>query len=961
VLLFNMHHIISDGWSMDVLIREFVLLYDAAVAGRSDPLPPLRIQYRDYVAWQRERLLLRAEVQRDYWLQQLRDLSPPLELPTDFPRPPLKTYHGGRCRACMPTTMLQALNGLAQTQQVSLFMLLTALVKVLLYHYSGETDISVGCPVAGRDHPDLENQIGFFINTLVLRDRVDGAQPFTAFVQQVRDTATAAYAHQDYPFDQLVQDLNPPRDPSRNPVFEVMLVLQNTANVALQLPELQVASLGLDYGVTQFDLLWNFTEGTDGLHIDLQYNSDLFRKETVEQLLAHWQTLVSSAIAEPEMPLGCLPVLKPFERAALLEASPPPVELQSAFPSLVHWFEAQAAATPQAIAISDEERQWSYAELNARANHVARQVRRYLDSIRANGNVLVGLCMHRSAELVIGLLGILKAGAAYVPLDPDVPPARLHFILQDARVSLLVTKRGVLDLPAEKLPPQYWLDATANMSPVDTDNLDLPVTPATAAYVIYTSGSTGEPKGAVITHGNVLRLFSATRKWFDFGPADVWSLFHSYAFDFSVWELWGALLHGGRLVIVPYLVSRAPDQFLELLSRESVTVLNQTPSAFRQLLQADAARREPLPLALRYVIFGGEALEPDHLQPWFDRHGDQRPQLVNMYGITETTVHVTYRPLSAADARQSRSFIGEPIPDLYLYILDEWLEPVPPGVSGELYVGGAGLARGYLYRDELTAQRFIADPFHPGQRLYRTGDRVRRRIDGELEFLGRLDNQIKIRGFRIELGEITAVLGQHPGVQEAAVTVRHQNGDASLVAYYVPTDGVLSNAELRRHLQQQLPAYMVPALFIALPRLPLTMNDKLDYHALPDPEQATVGVSIVQGRAPGSALEAQLLDLWKEILGHSTLGVEDNVFEHGAHSVLAIQFRNRLEIVLQRKIPAVLLFQYPTVAALAAQLAGRDLSAADNQTREGQHRASQRREAARHRAMQRRPGPNRAP
>ncbi|HEU4597747.1 MAG TPA: amino acid adenylation domain-containing protein [Pyrinomonadaceae bacterium] len=966
VLLFNVHHIVSDGWSMDILVREFMLLYEAAVAEGPNPLPPLRIQHRDYVAWQHKRAALYSEAQRDYWLRQLRD-TPPLELPTDFPRPPLKTYNGGSVRLLLHAEVLDEINALARKQNVTLFMLLAALVKVLLYRYSGETEISLGCPVAGREHPDLENQVGFFINTLVLRDRIEGTQAFTAFLREVRETALAAYARQDYPFDQLVKELNPPRDAGRNPLFDVMLVLQNTANVAVRLPEIEIEPLRLDYGQTQFDLLWNFAEAADGLHLELKYNSDLFRRESVERMLESWQAVIAGAVAEPETPLGRLPLLKPAERAAVLDVRPEQPESQAAYSSLVEWFEAQAAATPQAVAVTDEERRLTYAELNARANRVARGVRRRLEDVGAVGEALVGLCVHRSAELVVGLLGILKAGAAYLPLDPDAPAARLRFILRDARVPLLVTQEGVLNLPDEELPGQYRLDAGAEVGEDEARNLELPLCPEAAAYVIYTSGSTGEPKGAVITHGNVLRLFTSTRGWFDFGPADVWTLFHSFAFDFSVWEIWGALLHGGRLVVVPYLVSRAPEQFHELLSREAVTVLNQTPSAFRQLMQAEAARTEPLPLALRYVIFGGEALDPSRLRTWFERHGDQQPQLVNMYGITETTVHVTYRALTRRDAEQSASLIGEPIPDLYLYVLDEWLEPVPAGVPGELYVGGAGLARGYLFREELTALRFIPDPFRPGQRLYRTGDRVRRTHEGELEYLGRLDTQIKIRGFRIEVGEITSALGKHPSVREAAISLRQRDGDPCLVAYYVASNGGVESADLRRHLQESLPAYMIPNFFIPLPRLPLTVNGKLDQRALPEPEEAAVaagnghGHGNGGGRAPRTPLEGAALEVWRKALGHGLLGPDDNVFEHGAHSVLVIQARNELQKLLKRDIPVVMLFQYPTVAALAAQLDGDVVKPSDGGEPEVQRRASQRRDAARRRATLRQTDPKREP
>jgi amino acid adenylation domain-containing protein len=947
VLLFNMHHIISDGWSLDVLIREFMTLYGAAVSGNPDPLPPLEIQYRDYVSWQHERWLANAETARDYWVERLRDVPAALELPTDYPRPPIKTYAGGRCHVPLPKASGQQLRRLARQQDVTLSMLLTALVKVLLYRYSGQSEISVGCPVAGRTHPDLEHQIGLYVNTLVLRDQLAGAQPFAEFLRQVRETVMGALAHQEYPFDRVVHDVGPPRDPSRNPLFDVMVALQNTANVSLRLPDLEISSLGLDYGVTQFDLLWNFIDAPEGLYLELQYNSDLFRRETIEAMIHHWQTLAASVVVDPTMPIGRLPLLEPAERSALIEV-PASRPQAPAYRSLVEWLEAQVARAPTAIAVTDGERHLTYAELNARANQAARGIRGRLSGIGVVGEPLVGICMHRSVEQVIGVLGILKAGAAYVPLDPDAPVARLRYILQDAGVSLLVTDGRTADLHAAH---EYELTADEEVTAGDSQNLDVAVDPSAAAYVIYTSGSTGASKGAVITHGNVLRLFASTAHWFRFSSEDVWTLFHSYAFDFSVWEIWGALLYGGRLVIVPYTVSRDPDQFYQLLSREGATVLNQTPSAFRQLIQAEAARQEPLPLSLRYIIFGGEALQPSQLQPWFDRHGDRRPQLVNMYGITETTVHVTYRPVRASDARQTASLIGVPIPDLYLYVLDEYCEPVPMGVPGELYVGGAGLARGYLFRDQLTAERFVRDPFRPGERLYRTGDRVRRRRDGELEYLGRLDSQIKIRGHRIEAGEITAVLSLHRAVREAVVSVRRHQDDTYLLAYYVPSDGAVSEAELRRHLQEHLPAYMVPQAFTPLPRLPLTVNGKLDERALPDPQHTSMSATNGHSRAPRDGLEREVLELWRRLLGHERLGPDDNVFEHGAHSVLAVQARNHLQSLLGRELPVVLLFQYPTPAALAMQLERGNPPEDDTMT--ARQRASQRR-AASQQARQRR-------
>jgi len=946
VLLFGMHHIISDGWSLDVLSRELMALYGAACQGRGTELPPLVVQYRDYAAWQEARLTRRLETLRTYWLAKLAHLSP-LDLPTDFPRPAVKTYNGNRVRTVIGTGLRHALMQFVQARGVSLFMLLTALVKVMLHRFSGAQDIAVGCPVAGRERPELEAQIGFYINTLVLRDRVEGDEPFAEFLSRVCATAAEAYEHQDYPFDQLVRDLNPPRDPSRNPLFDVMVVLQNTANVALDLPGLRVEPVSVDYGTAQFDLLWNFAACKDGLQLVVHYNSDLFRRETIESLLGCWPTLVAGAVADPNRTVGRLPMLTPQQRAALVGAPSPP-QAAPLHLSPVHWFEQQAIETCDAVAVTDGDRQLTYGELNRRADCLAIQLRARLDAAGVGSGGMIGLCMARSTEMIIAILGILKAGAAYVPIDPDAPANRIRFILADARVSILLTQNGVLDIPTENLPPTHLIENASSSFDGEGSNLRVPLTPDAPAYVIYTSGSTGEPKGAIVSHGNVMRLFSATRPWFGFGAADVWTLFHSCAFDFSVWEIFGALLHGGRLVVVPYLVSRSPDEFYQLLSRERVTVLNQTPSAFRQLMPVDGAA--PRPLSLRLVIFGGEALHPAMLRPWFDRHGDRRPQLVNMYGISETTVHVTYRPLSAADTEQPCSPIGVPIPDLRLLILDEQREPVPPGIPGELYVGGAGVAQGYLRREALTQERFIADPYRPGERLYRTGDRVRRRADGELEYLGRLDSQVKIRGHRIETDEIAATLRRHPTIRDAAARVHELDGDARLVAYCVPQPGIEPEVDaLKRHLQQFLPAYMMPAHFLTLRALPLTVNGKLDQRELPKPENIAPAPR-PSGRKARSPLERQILDCWKAVLANDLLQPDDNVFDHGAHSVLAVQVRNMLQERLRQTIPMVLLFQFPSAAALAAELARETSADTDRQTDGPSRRAAHRRDAIRRRA-----------
>jgi amino acid adenylation domain-containing protein len=581
-------------------------------------------------------------------------------------------------------------------------------------------------------------------------------------------------------------------------------------------------------------------------------------------------------------------------------------------------FEAQVRRVPQNVALVFEHQSMSYAELNARSNQLAR----YLSRMGVGPDVLVGLCVERSLDMVVGILGIVKAGGAYLPLDPRYPTDRLAFMVEDAKPPVVLTqyelKESLPDIDGQVIA----LDADwAEIEREEESDLACAAQPENLAYVIYTSGSTGRPKGCQITHGNVVRLFDATAEWYGFNERDVWTMFHSYAFDFSVWELWGALIYGGRVVVVPYLVSRSPEEFYQLLETQQVTVLNQTPSSFRQLVHAEELMGRGK-LSLRYVIFGGEALEMQSLRPWFERHGDETPQLVNMYGITETTVHVTYRPLSMADTA-SGSVIGCPIPDLQVYLLDPTLEPSPIGVPGEMYVGGAGVARGYLNRPELNAERFVPDRFHSNsdQRLYRSGDLARRLPNGDIEYLGRIDQQVKIRGFRIELGEIESVLGKHPGVRESVVLIRDdEGGEKRLLAYVVPHTGqTLSSNELHTFLKDRLPEYMVPAAFVKLERMPLTSNGKIDRRALPEAE---IALAEAEGTyvAPRTPLEDEVIAAWKQVLGLERIGVHDNFFQIGGHSLLATRVIILLRSKLGLNFSLRLLFENPTVEGMASAL-----------------------------------------
>ena len=917
LLLVCMHHIVSDGWSMGVFVQELAALYNAYSQGLPSPLAPLPIQYADFAIWQRNWLVEDVlQSQLSYWQQQLKDAPALLLLPTDRPRPAVQTFVGAYQDFALSVELTQGLMQLSQQQDCTLFMTLLAAFDVLLYRYTGTEDILVGSPIANRDRSEIEGLIGFFVNTLVMRSNLSENPSFAELLTRVRSMALSAYAHQNLPLEMLVEALQPERDLSHTPLFQVMFALQNPYLSEVELSGLSISSLPIEGATAKFDLTLAMENTGNGLIGVWEYNTDLFDASTIERMTGHFLTLLSSIVANPLEQISQLPLLtEPEKQQLLIEWNHTQVDYP--VDQCIHQlFEQQVRRTPDAVAVVFEEQQLTYHELNCRANQLAH----YLQSLGVGADVLVGICVERSWEMIVGLLGILKAGGAYVPLDPEYPPERLSFILTDTQVKVLLTQQQLVN----KLPAH-----TAQLVCLDTDLEKItqnsnsnPVNTATSpnlAYVIYTSGSTGQPKGVLVNHHHVTRLFAATNSWYKFNSQDVWTMFHSYAFDFSVWEIWGALLYGGRLVVVPYLLTRSPESFYKLLSQEQVTILNQTPSAFRQLIQAEQSIGMSN-LNLRLVIFGGEALELESLQPWFERHGDQKPQLVNMYGITETTVHVTYRPLSLDDLNRTASVIGRPIPDLQVYVLDQHLQPVPIGVPGEMYVGGEGVTRGYLHRDELTGQRFISNPFQRskgGERLYRTGDLARYLPNGELEYLGRIDQQVKIRGFRIELGEIEGLLAQHPAVWESVVVVREDEpGDKRLVAYVVPQVAQApTTAELRSFLKEKLPDYMIPNAIVILESLPLTSNGKIDRRSLPVPEsRAGIEESLVAPRTP---VEEKLAQIWAKVLRVEQVGIHDNFFELGGHSLLATQLVSRIRTSFKVELPLRSLFAAPTVAELA--------------------------------------------
>jgi amino acid adenylation domain-containing protein len=900
LLLLNAHHIAMDFQSLAVMIEELGHLYAVESGQALPPLPVVKTQYADVARWQADLMAGPAgDKHWQFWQTRLAGELPLLNLPTDRPRPAVRTYNGASLAFDIGPELCRRLKDLARAQRVTLYTLLVASFDVLLGRYSGQDEFLIGSPMLGRTRSEFQRVMGYCINPVVLRADLAGDPTFAELLHRVHADVLSAMEHHDCPFPLLVQRLQPTRDASRSPFFDVMFNL-NTAQVedaeqGLRLAGGTPASLVLEaqpqaQGEGQFDIILQIFDSGRSLSGALEYNTDLFDPATMQRMAGHLRQLLAAIVADPHERVSTLPLLTASERQHLRLEDAAPLPRFPVAGTLCELFEQQVARTPDAPALTFEDRTLTYRQLNEQANQLGWRLR----GLGVGPETLVGICLERSAELVIGLLGILKAGGAYVPIDPAYPKDRQAHMLADSNAPVLLTQELLLGQIPSCSATILCLDRDWSESARESVGNPPPVAlPSHPAYVIYTSGSTGKPKGVVVCHEQVVRLFTATQHWYGFGERDVWTLFHSCAFDFSVWELWGALLYGGRLVVVPYLVSRSPEAFVRLLARERVTVLNQTPSAFRQLIAAEAVSPLPKDSPLRYVIFGGEALDPQSLGPWYQRHGDRQPVLVNMYGITETTVHVTYRPLGQADVQASHgSMIGEPIPDLELYVLDAHGQPVPLGVPGELHVGGAGLARGYLNQPELTAERFIAHPFTAcsGARLYRTGDLARRTTSGDLEYVGRVDQQVKIRGFRIEIEEIESVLKQCPGIADALViAIGELTADKRLVAYIRATgEPHVSVDGLRQHARTKLPEYMVPAAFVFLEAFALTPSGKIDRKALPAPgaDRPELESTFL---APATAAEQVLADVWAEVLSLERVGVNDNFFSLGGDSILSIQ------------------------------------------------------------------------
>ena len=996
VLLLKMHHIIYDGWSLNIFFGELSQLYAAFSEGLPSPLPELPIQYADFALWQRQWLTGEVlESQLNYWQEQLAGVPPVLGLPSDRSRPPIQSFRGGAECFRLDQQLTQRLKQFSQESETTLFMTLLAAFFVIISRYSAQSDLVVGSPIANRNHKSVEPLIGFFANTLALRGDLSDNPSFKDFLAQVRQTTLSAYAHQDLPFEMLVEKLQLERDLSRNPLVQVMFSLQNASQSEGSLSGLAMKSMPLAVDVqARFDLeviIWEIPEGLEGVW---SYSTDLFDAATMTRMGQHFETVLQAIVANPEVRVAEIPLLSPAERDQLLRqwnntqtdypqdkcihqlfeeivernsnaiavsvnpsapvtpnfedilqeddsSSPAPVtpniggiwrnlqEDDSSSPAPVtpniggiwrnlqeddlsspqNWGARGAqeddSSSPQNWGVRGAKLAITYGELNCRANQLAH----YLRSLGVSANMLVGLCVERSLFMIVGMLGILKAGAAYVPLDPDYPTERLSFMLEDTQVKVLLTQEKFVESLRQHQARIVCLDRDwQTISQGNQDNLNNITHSENLAYVIYTSGSTGTPKGVVVTHKAVNRLVLNTN-YIQLTPNDCIAQAANIAFDAATFEIWGALLNGAKFVIINQSVLLSPEDFAAHITSDKVSVLFLTTALFNQL----ASFVPQAFSSLRYLLFGGEAVDPRWVQEVLDKGAPQ--QLLHVYGPTENTTFSSWYLVENLPATATTIPIGRPISNTQIYILDEYLQPVPVGVPGELHIGGAGLAQGYLNRPELTQDKFIPNLFD-NSKLYKTGDLVRYLPDGNIEFLGRIDNQVKIRGFRIELGEIEAVLSQHEDVQVSCVIVREDiPGDKRLVAYVVPQkDITLTTIELRQFLASQLPKYMLPNAFVLLESLPLTPNGKVDRRALKPTSNSSELDTFVQAR---NQLELQLIQLWSKVLKVDKIGVQDNFFDLGGHSLLASYLMTQIKQQFDKEIPLVTFFKNPTIEQLA--------------------------------------------
>jgi amino acid adenylation domain-containing protein len=907
VVMFTMHHIISDGWSIGVLIEEIAALYNAFNNDQDSPLPDLPVQYVDFSAWQRQ--WLQGEIlekQISFWKDQLGVNPPVLELPTDFPRPSIQTFNGNTLSMTFPEDLSQRLKEYSQKQGVTLFMTLLAAFQSLLHRYSGQDDILTGSPIANRTHSETERLIGFFVNTLVLKSNFSDNPDFRTLLKRVRETTLGAYAHQDLPFEQLVEALQPDRDMSHSPLFQAAFILQNVPIGALELPGLTMSPVEAERGTAKYDLTLTTAETAHGIECHLEYNTDLFEAETIERMHQHYKILIEGILADHKQKISSLPLMTDNEiQKILIDWN----QSQRAYPSnhTVHqMFEEWVEKQPQAAAVQFDSEQLTYEQLNQRANQLAH----YLKVRGVDADKPVGICMHRSVDAPVSILGILKAGGAFLCIDPTYPAERIDYMLKDSGISALLTHEAVLNALPECSAQVICLDRDrGKILNQSNKNLISNTIADNLAYIIYTSGSTGKPKGTMLPHRGLCNLSKAQQKAFDIKTNSRILQFAPLSFDASVWETVMALLNGATLTLADQEMLSSGQGLIEIFRKNKINAVTLPPSVLAVVPQ------EPLP-DLRTIVTAGEKCTSDLISRWADGR-----QFVNAYGPTETTVCASMFETNSNDMQAPP--IGKPIDNFQLYVLDKNGRAVPVGVPGELHIGGVGLARGYLNRPGLTAEKFVPDPFSKisGSRLYRSGDLARFLPGGNIEFLGRIDYQVKVRGFRIELGEIEAALGELDAVHDVVVLARENvAGDKRLVAYLASDNGdKLDTASMRVHLKERLPEYMIPSAFVVLEAMPLTPSGKVDRKALPAPEFSRDDLA-VEYAAPRNETEEKLAAITAKLLNIEKAGINDNFFELGGHSLLATQFVSRIRETFNVELPLSKLFEKPTVAEIAGQI-----------------------------------------
>jgi len=912
ILLLTMHHIISDGWSLGVLGREMAALYQAYNTGQSSPLPDLGIQYADFAVWQREWLQGETlEKQLAYWRQQLGGELPVLELTTDRPRPPVQTYRGKAVDLELSVEVRERLKQVGRENGATFFMTLMAAFNVLLWRYTQQEEILVGTPIANRNRAEIEGLIGFFVNTLVLRSKLNPQGSFREFLSQVRETTLGAYGHQDVPFEKLVEELQPERSLNRQPLFQVLFTLQ--VSEELKLGGLELNWMDTKSDVTKFDLSLFMTETEAGLYSWFEYNSDLFDGPTVARMLQHFHTLLEDIAANPDARLFELSLMTTEEQTQIEAWNQTQSEYER--DQCVHQLvELQAASRPDALAVVHGEKQINYEDLNHRANQLAHYLRRHGVGLETR----VGVLMQRSADWIVALLGILKAGGVYVPLDGSYPTQRLRFMVEDAEVKLLLTESGQPEVvEAGDTAEVVYLDkAWEQLENESGENPENITQAENLAYLMYTSGSTGQPKGVGVTHRAINRLVSNTN-YVKFDESDRVAQISNASFDAATFEIWGALLNGSRLVVLEKETALSPTELGQQILDHQISVMFLTTALFHQMAQ----NRPEIFASLTYMVFGGDAADAQFVQRVLEQ-GKPR-HLVNGYGPTEGTTFTTSYEAETKDIGARTIPIGRALSNTQVWVLDQQRQMVPVGVWGELHIGGDGLARGYLRRPALTAEKFVPHPYsaEPGARLYRTGDLVRYHDDGNIEFLQRMDQQVKVRGFRVELGEIESSLNQYWAIVESVVVAgKDASGETRLIAYIVPEEGVEpTSSEMWTFLQEKLPSYMLPSVFVTIKEFPLTPNGKVDRRALPEPEQIGDEVS-ANFIAPRTAMEETVAEIWRHTLGIAQVGVESNFFDLGGHSLLATRVMSQIRESCGIELPLRALFESPTIASLARKL-----------------------------------------